>query len=343
MYKIIRSILFLFDPESIHNLVCGIIKISFIKYILDFLYRYDHEDLETELLGLKFKNPIGLAAGFDKNAQLTDVMSALGFGFTEVGTVTPIPQDGNEKPRLFRLVDDRALINRLGFNNDGVKEVKKNLLMGRKKIIIGGNIGKNRNTPNDEAWKDYETCFEELYDVVDYFVVNVSSPNTPDLRKLQEKKPLENLLRHIQVLNNQKPKRKPILLKIAPDLNNEQLDQIIEIVLDVGIDGIVATNTTITRDNLNSHEQLVKNIGEGGLSGKPLNQRSTQIIRYIKKKSKGSIPIIGVGGIDSPAEALEKLKAGASLLQLYTGFIYEGPVLIRNIKKYLLKNHMFSQ
>jgi dihydroorotate dehydrogenase len=343
MYKIIRNILFIFDPEVIHNFICKIIRISVIKNFLNLFYGFEHPKLETEFCGLQFRNPIGLAAGFDKNGEMIDQAHALGFGFLEIGTVTPVVQEGNEKPRLFRLVKDEALINRLGFNNYGVLAVKKNLLMGKKRIIIGGNIGKNKETPNEEAWRDYEICFEELYNVVDYFVVNVSSPNTPNLRQLQEKEPLEKLLRHLQSLNSKKPARKPILLKIAPDLSNEQLDEIIDIILQIGIDGLVATNTTVSRDNLQTNEHVVKNIGEGGLSGKPLNIRSTEIIRHIAERSKGTIPIIGVGGIASPADALEKIEAGATLLQLYTGFIYEGPGLIKKIKKYLLESYKFNQ
>jgi len=316
---------------------------SIVKNFINMLYRFEHPALETEFCGLRFTNPIGLAAGFDKNGELVDQMQALGFGFVEIGTVTPLAQEGNQKPRLFRLVKDQALINRLGFNNYGVKAVKKNLLKYKKRIIIGGNIGKNKDTPNEEAWKDYEICFEELYDVVDYFVVNVSSPNTPNLRKLQEKEPLGKLLRHLQSLNSKKPTKKPILLKIAPDLSNTQLDEIIEIIMDVGIDGLVATNTTVSRDNLQTDEHLVKEIGEGGLSGKPLNKRSTEIIRHIAERSKRAIPIIGVGGVNSPADAWEKIEAGATLLQVYTGFIYEGPGLIKKIKKYLLESYRFNQ
>ena len=294
--------------------------------------------LEKELFGIKFKNPVGLAAGFDKNASMYNDLAHCGFGFIEIGTVTPLGQAGNEKPRLFRLQDDSAIINRMGFNNEGVECVIKNLKKRKTDVIIGGNIGKNKVTPNELATNDYVLSFNALFDHVDYFVVNVSSPNTPNLRELQEKEPLTDLLRTLQDLNAEKSQRKPILLKIAPDLTNEQLDDIIEIVNEVKLDGVIATNTTISRAGLTTAESRVEEIGAGGLSGKPLRQRSTEVIRYLSEKSNKSFPIIGVGGIHSPEDALEKLNAGADLIQLYTGFIYEGPKLVKRINKAILAN-----
>ena len=291
-----------------------------------------HSDLQREVFGIKFPNPVGLAAGLDKNAELYKELSCFGFGFIEIGTITPKPQEGNPKKRLFRLKDDKGIINRMGFNNKGVEEAVKQLRLNTN-VIIGGNIGKNKITPNENAVDDYLICFEALYDYVDYFVVNVSSPNTPNLRTLQEKEPLKNLLETLQKHNQQKPKAKPILLKIAPDLTDEQLLDIIEIINQTKIAGVIATNTTIAREKLISPEQTET----GGLSGKPLFQRSTQIIRFLSEKSQNSFPIIGVGGIHSAKDALEKLDAGATLIQLYTGFIYEGPKLIRKINKAILK------
>ena len=304
---------------------------------------WDVEDhrLEKEVFGLKFKNPVGLAAGFDKNAELINELANMGFGFIEVGTVTPLPQPGNPKPRMFRLPADGALINRMGFNNLGVDVAaeriaayRKSEAAARQRVMIGGNIGKNKVTPNDEATSDYVKCFDRLFDVVDYFVVNVSSPNTPGLRALQEKEPLMELLNTLQQRNLQNDISRPILLKIAPDLTEEQLDDIVEIVQTTGIAGVIATNTTISRDGLVTADQLKNQAG--GLSGKPLTTRSTQVISYIHQKSKGSFPIIGVGGIHSADDAIEKLQAGASLIQLYTGFIYEGPGLIGRINKRIL-------
>ncbi len=291
-------------------------------------------------MGIDFPNPIGLAAGFDKDAKLYSELSALGFGFIEVGTITPKPQPGNDKPRLFRLPKDSAIINRMGFNNHGVEQMVINLKKNNSRVIIGGNIGKNKNTPNENAVKDYIICFESLFNVVDYFVVNVSSPNTPGLRALQEKEPLLKILNALQILNNQlaieySKKRKPVLLKIAPDLTNEQLDEIVEVLHDSGLDGVIATNTTISRENLNSDAQEIARIGAGGLSGKPLAKRSTEVIKYLAERSDKKFIIIGVGGIHSETDAIEKLNAGADLIQLYTGFIYEGPALIQRIKKRL--------
>ena len=301
------------------------------------LFKVRDSRLEREVFGLKFENPVGLAAGFDKDAKLFDELASFGFGFVEIGTVTPLSQVGNPKPRLFRLKEDNALINRMGFNNQGLEAVVARLRRKKSNIIIGGNIGKNKLTPNDEAINDYEICFERLFPYVDYFVVNVSSPNTPGLRDLQEKKPLTALLNRLQLLNNQKDKRKPILLKIAPDLTNEQLDNIIEIVADTKIDGVIATNTTISRSGLKTAKEEVNTIGNGGLSGKPVKARSTEVIKYLSDKSNKAFPIIGVGGIHSKVDALEKIDAGATLVQIYTGFIYEGPVLIKRINKAILK------
>lgn len=337
MYKaIIRPILFWFDPEKVHHFTFSLIrtlsKLPGFKSLFKKMYLVEDKKLERELFGLTFKNPVGLAAGFDKDAKLFNELSNFGFGFIEIGTLTPKPQDGNPKKRLFRLKEDSAIINRMGFNNGGVEEAVERLKKN-KGVLIGGNIGKNKVTPNEDAVKDYEICFNALFDYVDYFVVNVSSPNTPNLRALQDKEPLTELLKALQVLNFQKPKSKPILLKIAPDLTNEQLDDIIDIVKTTKIDGVIATNTTISREGLQS-----KNKSEiGGMSGKPLKSRSTEVIKYLSEKSNKAFPIIGVGGIHSAEDALEKIEAGADLVQLYTGFIYEGPKLITSINKALLK------
>lgn len=308
------------------------------KKILKNKFSSTGERLQRQVLGLQFKNPVGLAAGFDKNAQYMEELDALGFGFIEIGTVTPKPQEGNPKPRLFRLPKDKALINRMGFNNDGVKLVASRLLKwreahnGRTELVIGGNIGKNKVTPNEDAWKDYEICFRELFDLVDFFVVNVSSPNTPGLRELQEKESLRKILSHLQTINQQQAYPKPILLKIAPDLTVEQLDDVIDLAMEIRLDGLVASNTTINREDLtNESRTKAENIGAGGLSGLPLREKSTAIIRYIHKKTNGSIPIIASGGIFNSKDAKEKLEAGASLVQVWTGFIYEGPAIAKNI------------
>lgn len=341
IYKyILRPIFFSIDPERIHHLVFKLIKFSQsipgIPFLTRLIYVTKNQKLEREVFGIKFPNPVGLAAGFDKDAKLYKELSNFGFGFIEIGTITPHAQPGNDKPRMFRLPEDQALINRMGFNNEGISGAIERLKNRPKDLIIGGNIGKNKNTPNEQATSDYEKCFEALYAYVDYFVVNVSSPNTPNLRALQEKEPLKQLLQHLQSLNNNKPKQKPILLKIAPDLTNEQLDDIVEIVLDSKIAGVIASNTTISRANLKTSAMRIEEIGMGGLSGKPLTKRSTEVIAYLSKKSNKSFPIIGVGGIHSADDALEKLNAGASLVQLYTGFIYEGPALIKAINKRIL-------
>ncbi|MBM3418750.1 MAG: quinone-dependent dihydroorotate dehydrogenase, partial [Bacteroidetes bacterium] len=293
--------------------------------------------LEKKLFGLTFKNPVGLAAGFDKDATFFNNLACCGFGFIEVGTLTPLAQPGNEKPRLYRLKKDKAIINRMGFNNNGVEIAVEQLKMKKHKdLIIGGNIGKNKSTPIEGAVDDYVRSFDALFDHVDYFAVNVSSPNTANLRDLQEKEPLTYLLQTLQDLNNAREKRKPILLKIAPDLTDNQLDDIIVIVNNTKIDGVIATNTTVDRSNLQTSEEALQRIGAGGLSGKPLTQRSTEVIRYLATKSNKAFPIIGVGGIHSEQDALEKLEAGADLLQLYTGFIYEGPGLVKRINKAVL-------
>ena len=310
--------------------------LPFVRSIFYASYNVNHPSLEREVFGLKFKNPVGLAAGFDKDAKLVNQLAFAGFGFIEVGTVTPKPQPGNPKPRLFRLPLDFGLINRMGFNNGGVKKMRKRLESRYASIIVGGNIGKNKATPNENAIEDYTECFEELYFDVDYFTVNVSSPNTPNLRELQDKEPLKRILNKLVELNQSKPKKKPILLKIAPDLTSQQLDDIVEIVLETGIDGVIATNTTISRSGLKTSEEEIEKIGAGGLSGIPVRSRSTEVIRYLSEKSNRAFPIIGVGGIHSAKDAIEKLNAGASLIQVYTGYIYEGPTLVKKINKELI-------
>ena len=337
MYKqLIRPILFFFDPEKVHYFTFSAIrifsKIPGFSSLFRALYEVKDSRLETEVFGLKFKNPVGLAAGFDKNAVLYKELSNFGFGFIEIGTLTPKAQDGNPKKRLFRLKEDSAIINRMGFNNGGVEEAVLRLKKNNG-VLIGGNIGKNKVTPNEEATSDYEICFDALFDYVDYFVVNVSSPNTPNLRALQDKEPLTQLLQTLQNKNLAKPNQKPILLKIAPDLTDEQLLDIIDIVNETKIAGVIATNTTLSREGLQSENK----IEAGGLSGKPLAKRATEVIRFLSEKSNKSFPIIGVGGIHSAEDAIEKLEAGASLVQLYTGFIYEGPALVKAINKAILR------
>jgi len=342
MYKkLVQPLLFLFDPEKVHyftsSLLNGVLKIPFVKFIWGKTFIVTDKRLEKTVFGLKFKNPVGLAAGFDKNASMYDDLAYCGFGFIEIGTVTPKGQPGNDKPRLFRVKEDEGIINRMGFNNLGVDEVISNLKKKKTDILIGGNIGKNKVTPNDKAVDDYIYSFNHLFNYVDYFVVNVSSPNTPNLRELQENEPLKQLLLALKKENSLKPKSKPILLKIAPDLTNDQLDDIVEIIDEVKLDGVIATNTTISRDGLSTPKSEVDAIGAGGLSGKPVKERSTEVIRYLSEKSNKSFPIIGVGGIHSAEDAIEKMEAGASLIQLYSGFIYEGPALVKRINKALLK------
>jgi dihydroorotate dehydrogenase len=342
MYKsLVRPLLFKMYPETVHELVVGGVKtahrIPGLPWIMTKWFEVSNAKLETDVLGLHFKNPVGLAAGFDKNASFYNEFSAFGFGFIEIGTVTPKPQSGNPKPRSFRLPADKALINRMGFNNSGVDVAAQRLRKRKPGLIIGGNIGKNTLTPNCSAPDDYLTVFKGLYDVVDYFVVNVSCPNVSNLKELQDKEALTQILGAIAECRKDQTIRKPVLLKIAPDLNNHQIDDVLNVVTDTGIDGIVAANTSISREGLQTDIQRIQAIGNGGLSGAPLKQRSTEIIRHISKQTSGKLPIIGVGGIMRPEDALEKLEAGASLIQIYSGFIYEGPALVKRINKAILK------
>lgn len=343
MYKsILKPILFLKNPEDAHHFTFAWIKRLFnlpiLKSMVKVFFAYEDSILEREVFGLNFKNPVGLAAGFDKDGKLIDEMDMLGFGFIEIGTLTPVPQEGNPQPRLFRLPEDEALINRMGFNNGGVKEAVERLKKRKSDVLIGGNIGKNKVTPNESAVEDYLICMEALHPYVDYFVVNVSSPNTPNLRDLQEKEPLKKLLSAVKKANDQKEKPKPILLKIAPDLTDGQLDDIVEIVLETKIDGVIATNTTIDRSQLKTAPSKVSAIGAGGVSGRVLAKRSTEVIRYLSERSSRAFPIIGVGGIYSAEDAIEKLEAGAALIQIYSGMIYEGPGLIKRIKKGIVRH-----
>jgi dihydroorotate dehydrogenase len=347
IYSFVRRFLFLFPPEWVHyfsmNSLRFICHIGFKKMLTRKFSAYDSR-LTTHIFGLLFKNPVGLGAGFDKNAKWLGELETLGFGFVEIGTVTPLPQAGNDKPRLFRLPKDKALINRMGFNNDGVKVIAERLRKWNSRLtthdsrlIIGGNIGKNKNTPNEDAWKDYEICFKELHPYVDYFVVNVSSPNTPGLRELQEKESLKKILTNLQSINQQQAtsNQKPILLKIAPDLTKEQIDDVIDLAMEIKLDGLVATNTTIDRSGLTTHDSRLTTIGAGGMSGWPLKRRSTEMVKYICEKTKGEIPVMASGGIFTGEDAKEKMGAGASLLQVWTGFIYEGPGIVKKICKHL--------
>jgi dihydroorotate dehydrogenase len=360
MYKVLRSILFCFDPEWVHyfsmngfRMLC---KTGILKRLIGSSFK-PKKNIPVSLFNIQFNNPVGLGAGFDKNAKYLNELEALGFGFVEIGTVTPLPQAGNDKPRLFRLPKDKALINRMGFNNDGVEAVTTRLKAWQQRqssvvnreltnslltphhsrLIIGGNIGKNKITPNEDAWKDYEKCFIALHDHVDYFVVNVSSPNTPGLRELQEKDALHKILTNLQSLNAKLLNPKPILLKIAPDLTQEQIDDVIALALEIKLDGLVASNTTISRDRLLTPDSQLKTIGAGGLSGLPVKARSTEIVQYIHQKTGGQIPIIASGGIFTGADAIEKIEAGASLVQVWTGFVYEGPGIVKKICKNLNK------
>jgi dihydroorotate dehydrogenase len=377
MYKILRSILFLLPAETAHyfsmNVFKALCSMPFIKKFLSSLFTIHDSRLTKQQFGLTFKNPVGLGAGFDKNARYLNELETMGFGFVEIGTVTPKPQAGNDKPRLFRLPKDKALINRMGFNNDGVEIVVKRLKEWKEKkgsqfgtgngqlrarqasnvkrenegssnspstihhlpMLIGGNIGKNKITPNEEAWKDYEFCFNALHDYVDFFVVNVSSPNTPGLRELQEKDALKKILTHLQTLNANKTKQKPILLKIAPDLTQTQIDDVIELAAQIRLDGLVATNTTISREQLQTPNSTLETIGAGGLSGKPLQKRSTEVLHHIHQQTKGAIPLIGSGGIFTDKDAMEKMTTGVALVEVWTGFIYEGPFIVKNILKSL--------
>lgn len=343
MYKLLlRPILFLFDPESVHHFTFKSIRISSkipgVKSLRKGIYSVNDKALEKELFGIKFKNPVGIAAGFDKNAILIDQLEDFGFGFVEIGTLTPKAQEGNKRPRLFRLKKDQGIINRMGFNNAGVNAAVTRLKKRKTQIIVGGNIGKNTATDNDSAQPDYIYSFKALHDVVDYFVVNVSCPNVGDVKKLQDQDFLMDLLGELKSLNATYSHPKPILLKIAPDLNNKQLDEVIEIVEETKIDGVIATNTTTQRSNLKATEAELEKIGNGGLSGQPLKHRSTEVIKYLSEKSNKAFPIIGVGGIHSERDALEKIEAGADLVQIYTGFIYEGPKLVKRINKAILEN-----
>lgn len=338
MYKkIIRPLLFRIQPEAIHHLLINGMKICkyvpFAKSILNSTMSYSHPSLEREVIGIKFPNPIGMAAGFDKNAEVYDVLGSMGFGFVEIGTVTPQPQPGNPKPRLFRLIQDNAIINRMGFNNRGAVEVAKNLRKRNSRVIIGGNIGKNTITPNENAASDYLTVFRKLYDYVDYFVVNVSCPNVANLTCLQSKQSTVDILTPLKEFRKGQPDYKPILLKISPDLNHAQVDLMIEVVRETKIDGIVATNTTTSREGLTSSKEMIDKIGNGGLSGAPLTNRSVEMVRYIHEKTEGKLPIIGVGGIMSIEDAKAMLDAGASLIQVYSGYIYEGPMFMKRICK----------
>jgi dihydroorotate dehydrogenase len=370
MYKLLRSILFLFPTEWVHYFSMNCLKLlcgsGFIRNLL--INRFDKSvaAVNRQAFHLVFKNPVGLGAGFDKNARYLRELETLGFGFVEIGTVTPLAQAGNEKPRLFRLPKDKALINRMGFNNDGVKVIGDRLRQWKRNnypandnqspfseekkrhggpakkripLIIGGNIGKNKMTPNDEAWKDYEICFRQLFDCVDYFVVNVSSPNTPGLRELQEKESLRKILSHLQTINNSYPHPRPILLKIAPDLTVEQIDDVIDLALEIQLDGLVAANTTVSRDGLLTPGSRVAALGAGGVSGKPVKKVSTGILKYIHQKTEGKVPVIASGGIFNAEDADEKFEAGAVLVQVWTGFIYEGPGLAGKIVNQLLTRY----
>lgn len=341
MYKLlIRPILFSFDPEEVHHFTFSFVKliskIPFIPSLIRGMYQVNDKSLERELFGLKFKNPVGLAAGFDKNAVLYNELANFGFGFVEIGTVTPKGQVGNPKKRLFRLKSDKGIINRMGFNNEGLEAAIKQLKKNNGKIIIGGNIGKNTATKPEDYTQDYLECFNELHPYVDYFVLNVSCPNVGSHAKLTDKDYLEELIFEVQKINDAKEVQRPILLKIAPDLNNTQLDEIIELVASTKIDGVIASNTSVSRDGLKATEETLSVIGNGGLSGQPIKDKSTQVIKYLAEKSNKAFPIIGVGGIHSAQDALEKINAGADLVQIYTGFIYEGPRLIKSINKAIL-------
>ena len=341
MYKLfIRPFLFLFDPEKIHYITFSLIrflcKVPLMALIFRSIYKIEDKRLERTLFGITFKNPVGLAAGFDKNAVLFNELANFGFGFIEIGTVTPLGQEGNPKKRLFRLKEDNGIINRMGFNNDGLEIAIQQLKKNKGKLIIGGNIGKNTQTSSENYTTDYELCFNGLYPFVDYFVLNVSCPNVGSHAKLNDKSYLIELITAIQKLNNQEIIQKPILLKIAPDLNNNQLDEIIELVAETKIDGVIASNTSTTRNNLKASNRLLKEIGNGGLSGQPIKELSTKVIKYLAQNSNKAFPIIGVGGIHSAEDALDKIEAGADLVQIYTGFIYEGPGLIKKINKALL-------
>ncbi len=339
MYKLLVRFLFLMPAETAHYFTLNVLSfIQKIPGVYALMHRLNFIENKVEFVGITFPNRVGLAAGFDKNAKYLKEFQSLGFGFVEIGTVTPLAQPGNDKPRLFRLINDEAIINRMGFNNDGVDVVVERLKNRPKDLIVGGNIGKNKVTPNELAQRDYEICFEKLYDVVDYFVVNVSSPNTPNLRALQDKEPLTKILSALITMRkkfiNDGKKLKPVLLKIAPDLTIEQLNDVVDIVKDTQIEGVVATNTTISREGLLAPKQQVEQIGAGGLSGKILFNHSTEVLAHLHQKSNGAMPLIGVGGIDNEEKAKHKIQSGATLVQLYTGFIYKGPKLVKAIAKF---------
>ncbi len=359
MYILLRKILFLFPPEKVHYFSMNVLKcLCSVKWIRNSIKKYftppENDRLttifQTRHATLTFTNPVGLGAGFDKNAKYLRELECLGFGFVEIGTVTPKAQPGNDTPRLFRLPKDRALINRMGFNNDGATAIAGRLRQWKNRqaaaktaspLIIGGNIGKNKLTSNADAWKDYEICFTALFDCVDYFVVNVSSPNTPGLRALQEKDALMKILSNLQSINNTKPNPKPILLKIAPDLNDEQINDVIDLAREIQLDGIVATNTTISRQGLNTAVAVIEAIGAGGVSGKPVQQRSTQIVQKITRQTNAAIPVIASGGIFDGNDAMEKMQVGATLVQVWTGFIYEGPGIVKKICRDLISGSPF--
>lgn len=341
MYKtIIRPILFQFDPEKVHYFTFSVLKIinkiPFIPSIIRSMFQVNDKRLERELFGLKFKNPVGLAAGFDKHAVLFNELANFGFGFIEIGTITPKAQAGNPKKRLFRLKEDKAIINRMGFNNEGIEAVVKNLKKNKGKVLIGGNIGKNTATLPENYTEDYLEVFKGLHKYVDYFVLNVSCPNVSSHAKLEDADYLKELITEVQKVNREQTKQKPILLKIAPDLNDSQLDEIINLVADTKIDGVIASNTSVNRENLQTPDERLNQIGNGGLSGQPVKDRSTRVIKYLANNSNKSFPIIGVGGIHSAKDALDKINAGADLVQIYTGFIYEGPSVIKKINKAIL-------
>lgn len=340
MFKIVRSLLFMLSAEKAHHVTLALLnviaRIPIVSNVFAAIYKQPNAQ-PVDFAGIKFPNKVGLAAGFDKNAKYLKVMKMLGFGHVEIGTVTPKPQAGNDKPRLFRLIQDEAIINRMGFNNDGVEAIRERLKNRPKGLIVGGNIGKNKVTPNEEAVEDYKICFRELYSYVDYFTVNVSSPNTPGLRELQDKGPLTEILNALLRIRSEfiaeGMNKLPVFLKIAPDLTDAQLDDIVDLTITTGIDGLVATNTTISREGLKTPKNLVDSIGAGGLSGKPVKHKADEVLAYLNKKFEGKVPLIGVGGIHSASDALDKINRGAGLVQLYTGFIYEGPSLISRCQR----------
>lgn len=340
MYQLIRSVFFLFDPERVHHFSMSVLNAACSSPVLKKLIVkfFKPAAQPVSFYSLKLRNAVGLGAGFDKNASYLNALHALGFGFVEIGTVTPLAQEGNEKPRLFRLVKDKAIINRMGFNNGGVNAVYENLrrwhnLPWSSEMIVGGNIGKNKMTPNEDAWKDYETCFQKLYDVVDYFVVNVSSPNTPGLRELQERPALQKILSNLLEIRKTFKQNKPLFLKIAPDLTQNQVDDIIALALEIELDGLIISNTTIERKGLNTSADELERIGAGGLSGKPLQNVSNELLKYVNERSGGKLMLIGSGGIFYPADMKERMQSGAELVQVWTGFIYVGPAIVKKLLK----------